>query len=463
MSGKQGRASSTKERGFATSLAIPFFLLILQFMNCGPALAQDGGTAACVCYCGIHLSPPCGDDACKRACGWKEPTTGGNTPAGAAAGAIGSAISSGITRAFDQARARAEQERQDNLRALQENQKMLRSLDGMSRERVRTGDEMLQHSAEQARQLDNQRRDETLMTLQGIPQSDELTLIPATDFFGIPGNPKSDSSSLIDSSVVDLRHLDPGKPITVDNNVLRENPRDTKKEKAGFSTADCEKRKSARDRLAAGLPVQLEAIRRTEAQLEAAKKGVGEASVEKRQVLLQGAIQEAKEYAKDVLTSAEALRSQVALLKELDVNKAERDVLIRSLDTIIFEGESLAQASRAGYESGEELRSKVDKLSKQILPLADKLLMQSGIAEKVGEELAGKLGGPLGALGFRGARLSIDFTVALGKGVISETEREAAQRNLDTMRGQHQRAKQRISELDRDLVEGCKDRLQAHQ
>lgn len=108
------------------------------------------------------------------------------------------------------------------------------------------------------------------------------------------------------------------------------------------------------------------------------------------------------------------LRKQVEMLKAMEIDKAKRDLLIRSLDTVIQEG----------------------------------------------EELSEKLGG---ALGFRGAKLSIDLTVAIGKGRISKAEQEAAQRNLDTMREQHRRARQRISELDGDLAERCRDRLQAHQ
>jgi len=430
----RGRDLPSSGRVLATVPAITFFLLVLQTANCAPVLAE-GGTVSCVCYCGISLRPPCGDESCKRACGWKAPSPSGGSPAGAAAGAIGGAISDAITRGFEQSRIRAEQERQENLRIMQQNQEMQRSVDLMSQEEMLKGDELLRRSEEQARRLDEQRRGETLSTLQGIPQSDGLTLMPATDIFG--------------ASVVDLRHLDPEKPIRVDNNVLGA----AGKENGRFTAAECETRKAARDRLADGLPVQSDAIRRTEAQLEAAQKEVTEAGAEKRQLLLQGAIQEAKGYATDVLTSAKALRSQVEVLNGLD--KGKRDLLIRSLNTVIFEGEGLAQAAQAGYEGGDVLRGKVDSLSGQILSLADKLLMQSGIAEKAGEELSEKLGGPLGALAFRGARLSIDFTVAIGKGRIGEAERETAQRNLDTMRGQMQRARQRITELDNDMKEGC--------
>jgi hypothetical protein len=355
-----------------------------------------------------------------------------------------------------------QEEARRQAQALQQNRQMMQSLDGMGKDQGRQEDERRLNALQQARLLEEMQRQETLSVLKGTPKGDgELALKPSTDFFGIPGPPKNSPPPPSDPSVVDLRHLDPAKPITVDNLALREFPRETKKETVTFPPAECEKKIAVRDRLAAGLPVQEEAITRTEAQLEAAKKGIAEASAEKRQVLLEGAVEEAKGYAKEVMQSAEFLRSQVSLLKGLDVDKGKRDLLIHSFHTVFLEGEALAKAALAGYASGDEMRSKVDRLSREILPQAYKVMIESGIAEMAGEELSEKLGGPLGALGFRGARLSIDFTVALGKGKIGEAEREAAQRNLDTMRSQHRRARERISRLDRDLAEGCGDTRQA--
>lgn len=44
----------------------------------GVALAAVAG---CGCYCGVVLRPPCGDEACKRACGWTGPPSGGTSSA----------------------------------------------------------------------------------------------------------------------------------------------------------------------------------------------------------------------------------------------------------------------------------------------------------------------------------------------------------------------------------------------
>jgi hypothetical protein len=435
---KKSRCLFGKTRAFIMTLAL------LAPVGAGSALAQSGGTAACVCYCGVSLRPPCGDDACKRACGWKPPSTG--TVPGGAAGAMGGAISSGITNSINQSRERAEQERQ---RALEQGRQMMQNLDAMSEENARQGEELSRSTAEREWQLDNQDRQEALSTLKGTQNSGEIALKPSTDFFGIPGNPQNASS------VVDLSRAEPDKPIQVDPNALRGGEQN----RGGNRVMDCEQGRKTRDRLARGLPVQQEGIKRSAAQVEAAGKDAGAAKAETRRILLQGAVQEAKTYAQDVLTSVKALRAQIETLQGLD--KAKRDLLIRSVNAVAFGGEDLYQAGRGGLGAGVEIQIKAQNLSGRVTALADKLLMETGIAEKVGEELSGKLWGPLGEFGFRGAKLSIDLSAAVGSGIISEADRQTAQRNLDAMRAQYEQTRQRIAELDQDLAELCKTTAQA--
>lgn len=361
-----------------------------------------------------------------------------------------------------------QEEARRRAQALSQNRRMLQSLDAMSREQETEESLLFFDAAQRARRMDEEQRQEALSSLKGIPKiqsqpvlrgiqpgDSDLALKPATDFFGTPGAPKPASAPPSDPSVVDLRHIDPTAPAAVDNAVLRPPGGVPGTETRRLAEAECEKRRAARRRLSDGLPVQEEAIRRTELQLAAAAGEAAEASAEAKRVLVEGAVKEAQGYAKDVLTSAGVLRAQVEALKSLNVDGAKRDAIIHALNTAIFEAEGIEQAARAGYESGDLVRARVGKLSAEILPLADKLLIESGIAEAVGEELSGKLGGPLGALGFRGARLSIDLAVAVGKGRIGEAERRAAEANLGTMRSQVRRAKDRIAELDRELALGC--------
>ncbi|MRR17563.1 MAG: hypothetical protein EG826_14020 [Deltaproteobacteria bacterium] len=53
------------------SLAAVLLMAIILPTLAPPAQADISG---CRCYCNIILRPPCGDEACKRACGWQEPS-----------------------------------------------------------------------------------------------------------------------------------------------------------------------------------------------------------------------------------------------------------------------------------------------------------------------------------------------------------------------------------------------------
>lgn len=44
------------------------------------SLARTQQIAACGCYCGKVIRPPCSDNACKLACGWRAPSSGGSQP-----------------------------------------------------------------------------------------------------------------------------------------------------------------------------------------------------------------------------------------------------------------------------------------------------------------------------------------------------------------------------------------------
>jgi hypothetical protein len=50
-------------------------LVILLLAPASPARAQSA--VACGCYCGITISPPCSEQACKDACGWRGGAGGG--------------------------------------------------------------------------------------------------------------------------------------------------------------------------------------------------------------------------------------------------------------------------------------------------------------------------------------------------------------------------------------------------
>lgn len=58
-----------------STIVLSAFLVLLS----SAARAQQ--VAACGCYCGKVIRPPCGENACKQACGWTGPSAGSNQPA----------------------------------------------------------------------------------------------------------------------------------------------------------------------------------------------------------------------------------------------------------------------------------------------------------------------------------------------------------------------------------------------
>jgi hypothetical protein len=253
-----------------------------------------------------------------------------------------------------------------------------------------------------------------------------------------------------DPNVVDLRHLDPNKPITVDPNKLKA----PSKKEAAWARADCEKADATRRRIVEGLPVQLDAIRRTEAQIEAARKDISKTSEEAKNLAMEKTKEAVMEYASEVASTAKKLRGQVEALQSMGADRKTRDAILKSLHTITFSGEDLLKASQAGYTAGTELQKKVGTLSSQ-LANANKLFVDSGIADKLGEKLAESAGGPLGEFAFKGARLSIDIGVLYAQDKLSRDEYSHAMKNLDIMRTQYRRSEAKVKSLDKDLTTHC--------
>lgn len=195
------------------------FLVIISIAFIALPNLSFADVVGCKCYCGKFLRAPCGDEDCKRACGWQEPSAPSSAPS------------------YDY---EAEQQRQEAER--------LRLLEA---ERIRQEElkEELKKQEEAAKQRQiefEKNKEEALKSMKGITEG-ELGLkgtdagalglkdIGDTGTSGLglkdiqtsasatePKKPECEWGTM-DSSVVDLRclGLDPNKPISVDPNVVR--------------------------------------------------------------------------------------------------------------------------------------------------------------------------------------------------------------------------------------------------
>ncbi len=190
------------------------FLLVAALAIPGSAFAD---VESCQCYCGISLRAPCGDEDCKRACGWQEPSAQPSSPS------------------YDQ---EAERQRQEaEYQRLQEAE--------LQRQRELAEQQKREEEAARKRREDFERsKQNALKSMKGIAEGElglkggeagELGLKSMGDSgstgLGLKeaqapaGKPKKMECEwgTLGASVVDLRclGLDPNKPITVDPHIAR--------------------------------------------------------------------------------------------------------------------------------------------------------------------------------------------------------------------------------------------------
>lgn len=202
--------------GFS-SLSVLFALASLLV----PANAH-ADVAACRCYCGKVVRAPCGDEDCKRACGWQEPA---------------SPAPSQSVPAYDY---EAERQRQ------QEAERQRLEAELRQRQELEEQQKREEEAARKRREDFERSKQNALKSMKGIAEG-ELGLkggdagelgLKGIDDTGAHGLGLKDTQAAankpkpkklecewgtLDSSIVDLRclGLDPDKPITVDPHIAR--------------------------------------------------------------------------------------------------------------------------------------------------------------------------------------------------------------------------------------------------
>ena len=178
----------------------------------GGAIASNsialGAVAACRCYCGKVLRPPCGDDACKQACGWTAPGGSGG----------------GSTYDPEAERRREEAERQRRLDAERQRQRELEDQWRQEEEARKRRDVEFDRKKQDALDL----MESISGQLGGSGGAGEAPggLTPTAVSAAASASPSRQQAcdvGNVNASVVDLRclGLDPDKPILVDFHVVR--------------------------------------------------------------------------------------------------------------------------------------------------------------------------------------------------------------------------------------------------
>lgn len=215
---------------------------------------------------------------------------------------------------------------------------------------------------------------------------------------------------------------------------------------------DCPGMTDSISRLAKGLPVQDEWIRRTEEQLLAAEQG-NLASQAERNSVFRNALQD---LATTQIEQALTLRRQVEALQSAGLNRAARRAVLERIDAMKSGGERLEElkqlheAGAAGVNFGEVLRKNAADLRSFATFLQD-----SGISDELASSVATYAVPGVGALVVETFKVVRDLGFAQWKVNMTASEAHAARRNLDDMRAARNDVSTKIYEYQQTLRTGC--------
>jgi hypothetical protein len=229
----------------------------------------------------------------------------------------------------------------------------------------------------------------------------------------------------------------------------------------GSPIFDCYGDAATINHLVAGLPVQQEAIRRSQAALDAARDDAQHDSAEARAKWTEGTIKMLASTASSVASSSQKLIAAEESLKAAGIpaKVAARYKFLEKVKQIHEISDKLEGAGKA-YLAGNAFGNTVlvQKSAHDLAELiaeAGILLVDSGIAEEAGGKLALALWGPIGELGFEGVTTGLDLLTATSTGFISAAEADRAALNLEVMGSEYQRIQGRIYDLQQELGQGC--------
>lgn len=220
----------------------------------------------------------------------------------------------------------------------------------------------------------------------------------------------------------------------------------------GAPIFDCADAAARHARMARGLGVQDEAIRRTDAQIAALKEARAAGTKEARDQLVARSVDTVKSHADDELEALTKLTEKALSLPAGSALAGARGTWLRkalNLQEEISNLKKLAQAFQAGEVYGTQVQSQSHTVIEH-LKQANELFVESGLAEEIGGSLA-KAGGPLGVAAFEASLFVLDYAVADLDSSFRQAEQQDLENALWTMRHAYGEVNLKMA----DLVNNC--------
>lgn len=224
----------------------------------------------------------------------------------------------------------------------------------------------------------------------------------------------------------------------------------------GSRVVDCVQTRQVYERMSAGLPLQREQLAKYEQQIHNSTQLRPAISEEARSLAIKAAYDEARRIA----TSAAVVRARLGAMKLDGVSAEKRTEWVRTLhdwDKLHEQIENIEKANTAataGRQFGEDLPALGKTLQERALRL-NQLVVDSGLAETAGEELAKYGFGPAGSMAFRVAKFGIDSAYVTGKQFLNESEIAQARATYDHLRSQYSQTEEKVNNARDDLAQLC--------
>lgn len=224
---------------------------------------------------------------------------------------------------------------------------------------------------------------------------------------------------------------------------------------------DCDSIRQFYDRASSSLSSQKDAIERTQAQIDGAKKATQEDYEELEHLLLKSM----SDSARDMMSSSGILKERLSRMKADGMSHDQRLAWLKamkSLDNIRDSTDKIAseeadKAFKAGYKFPEEFKKSRD-LKESVLSI-HKLLKESGIYEEGAKEVTKKLAttafGPMGLLIYSSSKLTIDAGILAWRENIDEGDLQQAQNTYDNLKYQLSQMQEKLDNARLDLTKYC--------
>jgi hypothetical protein len=196
------------------------------------------------------------------------------------------------------------------------------------------------------------------------------------------------------------------------------------------------------------LPAQIEAIKKEEALIKPAKIDARVADSLMKSTISDAYYAELRTFTIAYIDQTEKLLSEVETIKNYNIRDPKRNKLLLSL-RIILRGDELLRTEKIGL-TYYNARIKVQNAT-EALKEANRLFLESGLAEELGASFSEKLGGPLGRFIFTGLKLSIDIGAAIYSRTVTSGLYLNEENDLNKMYSQYQRTQEKLIELDKKL------------